>query len=246
MKEYHRSEAIEDQELMASTSDAASVGVSINRMGVLVGIIVMGAMFADKQSVTVAVLAGATFYLIVAGLLILFQPTALPWIIVNAQNQRTIRLRDKNQHREQMTFVNSSVTIVPPLQLERRPPALPLALPEGPRYVSAVPRAEDDLKTAAVGFVTQLFNVNTGKPRPNRITPHKKQIQFKSPEPPVIAYLESLGIIYQDNSKHLYWDAATFPTLRLALIAIKSGIRPSTTEQGWVDGMGRVSESEAA
>lgn len=217
MKEYTSSEQPSPQ--------ASNVLHSVNWMSAGVATLLSIGMIVDRNSVTVSVLSGVAFYAAIAGTLV-----ATP-LILNHQDQVTIRRRDELPYlympQEQ---AQRRVALVDPLQIPSGP-----SLPATPSYVPAVARAKDELKVAAAGWVTQLFDGETGRPLSNRITKNKGNIQLKSPEEEVTAYLCGLGIISQDTGKRLYFNSDACPTLRQAINAIKRGDRiPSTG--GGIDG----------
>lgn len=154
------------------------------------------------------------------------------------EEQRT--LRRYNDQQAQIQVMQLGVSGVPQL-----PPGEPTDLPRlpaGPRFVPPVPVAGDEMRAAAAGWIAQLFDPETGKA--TRITRNKGQIQIKSPEPEVVDYLESLGIVRVGEGKQLYWDMALYPNRRSALQAIRTGGRPSPSEGG--GGGGYQLESGAA
>lgn len=105
---------------------------------------------------------------------------------------------------------------------------------QGVRYVPAVPRVSEAAKVDAANFIMQLFDSETGRPLPNKITPKKGQIQHKSPSPEAVEYLTALGIVTQPYGTQLYMSPH-FPTLRDAINAIRTGRKPSY-EQGKEEG----------
>lgn len=202
---------------------------SVNWMSAGVATLLSIGMIVDKNSVTVSVLSGVAFYAAIAGTLV-----ATP-LILNHQDQVTIRRRDELPYLYMpQQQPQRRVTLVDPMQIGSSPPT-----PAMPSYVPAVARAKDELKVAAAGWVSQLFDGETGRPLPNRITRAKGNIQLKSPEPEVVEYLCGLGIITQDEGKRLYFNTTDCPTLRNAINAIRTGVRvPSTGggQGGWEGG----------
>jgi hypothetical protein len=209
----------------------ASVSKSINLMSVGVATLLSVGMVIDKHSVTVSVLSGVGFYGAIAGLLVLWQPSALPLVLINRQHEVTERRRDMLQYRMHMTQL--PVPHADPLPRVRVVPPLLLA---NDRFVPAVPRVADNLKLVAGSWITQLFDTSTGQPLPNRITRNKGQVQIKSPEPEVVAYLEALEIVRVGEGKQLYYNMALYPTLREAINAVRTGVRPPS----YAEGEGRV------
>lgn len=205
---------------------------------VLVTIIVIAGMAYDKHSATVSVLSGVTFFILFGSLVILTLSGSLTAIVTNGQNQKTTRIMHQLQYNAQMQTQQWTVADRP--RLERRPSTDSLQLPESPRFVPAIPRATEELKAAAGGWVGQLFDPETGKA--TRITPNKGQVQIKSPEPEVVEYLESLGIVRVGENKQLYWDSALFPSRRHAFRAISTGVKPSPSEGHKGGGLAIVGE----
>jgi hypothetical protein len=201
----------------------ASVAKSVNLMSVLFAAVIVVGMLINKYSVTTAVLSGASFYGGIAALLVLAPHVTR--IIINRQNQITIRHCAELPYRWSVQDEQPRVSVVDPVQLPYEAPALP----ESPSFVPAVPRIDDKVKVDAGNFVTQLFDSSNGRPLPSRITKNKRQIQWKSPSPEAVEYLMSLGIVEAGEGKQLYWSPH-FPTLREALNAIRTGRRPSYQE----------------
>lgn len=217
-----------------AASPAASVLKSINLISVLVAIFFSIGMVIDNHSVTVSMLSGAGIYGTVATMLILWQPGALPYVLVSRQREVTERRRDEQQYKIYLRQV-PQVAAVDPLPMVSAPPP---ALASSTRFVSAVPRIGNDLKVVAGSWVTQLFDTSTGRPRPNRITRNKGQVQIKSPDVEVVGYLEGLGIVRQDANKHLYYNVTDYPVLRDALNSIRTGVKRPSLEQDKGAGVG--------
>lgn len=193
---------------------------------VLVTCIVIAGMWIDKYSVTIAVLSGVTFFILFGALVILVLSGTLTEVVVNRQQQVTIRQLHHFQYRAQM----QRVEVVDSPRLPSIPSAPPMQLPSAPTFVSAIPRIGDTTRVDASNFVVQLFDTSNGRPLPSKITKNKGQIQHKSPTPEAVEYLVSLGIVRAPDGKQLYWDGDTYPTLHDALNAIRSGRRPSYQE----------------
>lgn len=202
----------------------AAVFKSINLMSVGVATLLSTGMVLDRHSVTVSVLSGVGFYGAIAGLLILWQPGALPFVLVNRQHEVTERRRDQLQFKAQMAFAPTPrMNVVDPVQLVSTPPAI---LTEGKRFVPAVPGADARLKLSCVEFVTTLFDDN-GSPNPRRIlaahTRRPGQVQAGKPKPEVLDYLTALQMVSEGDGGMLFFDVELYPTLREAINAIKRG-----------------------
>ncbi len=222
--------------------DVGGLGRVVTFANVLITVVLIVGVYFDNRSATVAVLSGVAYFIFSTGLTVLTLSGALPAMVISRQQEVTIRRRDEQLYSLQ------AAQLPPPQRWAvadtvQIPGTTPAQLSQAPSFVPAIPRIADNIKVVAGSWVTQLFDTSNGKPLPNRITRNKGQVQMKSPEPDVIAYLESLGIIYQDNSKHLYWNVANFPTLRDALNSIRTGVKPPSSEGGRVDGLGRVNGS---
>lgn len=235
MEDHNRDDANSQQAV-------ASVFRSINLMSVGVACILGFGMWIDEHSVTVSVLSGVSFYAGIAGLLILWQPGALPSVLINGQREGTIRRRDMLQFHMQMAYVPpphvvrtapiAVADLVDPMQTVGIPAA---TLTESRRFVAPVPATVDTIKVDAANFVTQLFDASTGRPIPHRITKNKGQIQYKSPSNEAIEYLLALEIVKRGAGPQLYWNGDVYtgyPTHRDAINAIRSGVRKASQPQG--------------
>lgn len=219
MKDYS-SEEVPQQ----AGSQVAAVFKSINLMSVGVSALLSTGMVMDKHSVTVSVLSGVGFYGAIAGLLILWQPGALPFVLVNRQHEVTARRRDELQYKAQMAFAPAPrMSVVDPVQLVSTPRA---ALTEGTRFVPAIPGADARLKLSCVEFVTTLFD-DDGSPNPRRIlaahTRRPGQVQAGKPKPEVLEYLTALQMVSEGDGGMLFFNVDIYPTLREAINAIKRG-----------------------
>jgi hypothetical protein len=207
---------------------AVNVLNSVNWMSAGVATLLSLGMILDRHSVTVSVLSGVAFYGAIAGTLV-----ATP-LILNHQDQVTIRRRDEMPYRY-LPQPEARVGLVDPVRLP-----VAASLPDTPRFVPAVPRIQDNIKVAAAGWVTQLFDTSDGTPLPTKITRNKGQVQIKSPEPEVVEYLASLGIVRVGDGKQLYWQMDTCPTYRYALNAIRTGVKPTPWQEDRQGGEGGV------
>lgn len=243
MRDYRQTYVAEQDPHMQQipVSDTAGVLKSVNLISVLVGVLLAIGMIADQHSITTSVLVGGAVYGLVAILLIVFQPGGLPWIIVNGQNQKTLRLNHAQEHKVHMTLAQSQVSLVPPLHIPSARPAQPLALPQAPNYVSAVPPADERLKLGSYQFVRALFD-DEGKPIPKRIlAEHTRSpglVQHEKPKPDVVEYLTGLQMVWTNERKQLFFNVRDYPSLRYCITAIKlgypagrEGVPPSNTPQ---------------
>lgn len=196
-------------------------------------VIVLGAVYRDSDSAITGIVASVPVFLIGTPILILAVNGGITHMFCARLEQVTIRRYNDSMTALQLdTGEQGRAFTVEPVQSS-------LLTAEGlqggntsPRYVPAIARAKDELKVAAAGWVAQLFDGETGRPLPNRITKARGNIQLKSPETEVTVYLCSLGIISQDEGKHLFYNTALYPTLRQAINAIGTGVRPSSTDGG--------------
>lgn len=208
----------------------ADVLHSVNWMSGAVAAILSVGMIADKHSVTVSVLSGVAFYGTVAGILVMTP------LILNHQDNVTIRRRDELPYRY-MPQHTPHIGIVDPVRLPE-----PAPLPQSQRFIPAVPATRESLKATAAGWITQLFDPDDGTPLASKITRNKGQVQVKSPDFEIVEYLEALGMVRVGDGKQLYWQADTYPTLRYAINAIRTGVKPSSWQEGNRVGLTEVGE----
>jgi hypothetical protein len=142
----------------------AAVFKSVNLMSVGVAALLSTGMIVDKHSVTVSVLSGVGFYGAIAGLLILWQPGALPFVLVNRQHEITERRRDEMQYRIHLRQA-PQVSLADPLPMVSAPPA---QLPTGTRFVPAIAPADQSVEREAVAWVLQLYG-RDGEPDPAKV-----------------------------------------------------------------------------
>jgi hypothetical protein len=215
------------------TGEVASVFRSINLMSVGVAALLSTGMIVDRHSVTVSVLSGVGFYGAIAGLLILWQPGALPAVLINHQREITLRRRDELPYRVQWQQQQVRLADLPQIEYTHAvAPALPLQSHLG-SFVPAHPPQPVSRRVVAVaaGWATQLFNTETGEPNPIYITPKAGQVQVKSPQAEVVKYLSALEMVEVRNNQ-LYWQRDTYPTLTETLNAIRTGVHPQAAEGG--------------
>src|SRR5690606_31054973 len=126
--------------------------------------------------VTISVLSGVAFFLLFGALVILTLSGALSAMVINGQNQRTIRRQNEMQYQIWVQQQAApQVAVVDPPQLPYSDPAPAMQLPQSSSFVPAVPRPNERLVMSCVEFVTALFDDN-GTPNPRRILgPHTKR-----------------------------------------------------------------------
>ncbi len=148
-------------------SQSANVLKSVNLMSVGVAGLLSWGMFVDSHSVTVSVLSGVAFYGAVAGLLILWQPGALPYVIVSRQQEVTIRRRDEQLYSLQAAQLPPPQrwTVADPVQIPSTPPA---QLPAASSFVSAHAEPDDGVRREASAWLLQLYGAD-GSPDPKKV-----------------------------------------------------------------------------
>jgi hypothetical protein len=124
-----------------------------------VTLIVMGAMYFDYRSATVAVLSGVAFFLFFGSLVILTLSGTLKEVITNGQNQRTTRMM---LHLQYNPTQYPSVTLVDP-------PRLPQTQPHQLTYASTFVAPHDDsAEREAAAWLLQLYQAD-GTPDPKKV-----------------------------------------------------------------------------
>lgn len=145
----------------------ASVYRSINWMSVAVGIILSIGMAFDNHSVTTSVLSGVSFYGVIAAMLILWQPGALPYVLVSTLTswfrEVTERRRDEMQYKIHVSQA-PQVSLVDP----RQGGSVPSALMENSRFVPAIAPGDQSVEREAVAWVLQLYGKD-GEPDPAKV-----------------------------------------------------------------------------
>lgn len=215
-----------------------SVLKSVNRISVIVGVIVGVAMFRDGYSVTSSMLAGVTFYGLIATLLI--AAPFLTEIIIAHMHEVTTRRFNELPYKHAQTAQEAlpGVQVVDHPRIAHRHTVDSLQLPVAPSFVPAVPRTSEVIKADAYNFVVQLFNTVDGRPLPQKITKNKGQIQHPSPTPEAIEYLMALGIVQKGEGKQLYYNKdeySGYPTLRDAINSIRTGVRKASYKEGKIE-----------
>jgi hypothetical protein len=204
-------------------------------------------VLASRNSSTagIGMVGTAIFFLIGVPIGVMASNGGIERVTTEVQRQGTIR-----RYNDRMTTLHIDTAgqqgrmIVEPAPASMALPAggvQPASMPPG--YVSAIPPISHNVKVAAAAWVAQLFNESTGQPLKNRITPNKRQIQLRSPEPEIVEYLIAVGLVAEDEGRHLYWTTPlTTSTLRDAINTIKrEGRVPSSEDAGGWKGEGGVS-----
>lgn len=199
---------------------APSLGSIVTAANVLVALILIVAMIADRHSATTAALAGIFYFSVSTTAVLLTLSGTLTQVITNGQVQRTIR--QLNTLRYAALEQAPHAHLVDPLRLTSRPTTPTLALP--PSYVSAIPPADERLKLSCLEFVNALF-LDNGTPNPKRIlgrnTKRPGQVQYAKPRPDVLAYLHGLQMIWVEEDAMLFWDTDAYPHRADAVEAIR-------------------------
>jgi hypothetical protein len=224
--EKYNSDTATAQEIPVN-SDSASVLRSVNWISLLVALCIVTGMIVDKQSVTVSVITGGATYGIVAVLLILWQPGALPWIIVSRMREVTIRRYNELQFDAlEAQAERKQVAIVDTPRIVSTPPVAPMQLPDTPNFVSPVPPTDERIKLDAYNFVAGLFD-EYGRLHPKRVLPKESkrpgQVQSPKPKSETVEYLVALGIVRVGDQRMLFYNTEHFSALRKAAIVIESG-----------------------
>jgi hypothetical protein len=147
----YTSEATQAQhDALAKFAIWADVGVTI---------VVMGAMYFDYRSATVAVLSGVTFFLFFGSLVILTLSGTLKEVITNGQNNRTQRMMLRLQYDH---ATQPAITLVEPPRLAQTPPA---QLTYASTFVSPV---DDSAEREAAAWLLQLYG-SDGQPDPKKV-----------------------------------------------------------------------------
>lgn len=196
----------------------------------LVTVLLIGGMIADKQRVALAFICGVTFFTVFGGMVIFVLSGQLASIIINHQKERTVRLRDRMQY-EIYSQPSEQISLVQPQRLEDRSEIVEkgeIDTPQlHPTFVPAVPSVEEGIKITSYEFVYNLYE--GGSLNPAKVLPEGSkspgQIQYKKPRPEVVDYLLALGMIKVGDNKMLFFNYKLYPTLREAQRAIKHGVR---------------------
>lgn len=176
-------------------------------------LVLMGGVYHDNGSATVAVISGAVFFLFFGIFVVGARSGLFASVAMNGQNNKTVRHQAQLQYWAQVQPVAS-------WQIEHSQPAQPL-LGEG-RFVPAVEDATRQVRLAAAGWAQQLFDDDGERNR--LITPKKYQIQVSEPAPEVVAYLESLDMVRREGT-NLHWQVDNYPTAANVVPSIMKGVR---------------------
>lgn len=187
----------------------------------LVTVLLIGGMIADKQRVALAFICGVSFFTLFGGMVIFILSGQLAAMVINHQNQRTVRMFNEMQ----FELYSKPAPLIEVEDVEQ--PRLEDLGPSLPKFVPAVPKVDDQLKLSAYDFVLKLFK--EGQPDPEKILPKDSkspgQIQAKKPRPEVVEYLLALGMVSLNERKMMVFNVDTYPTQRDAQNAIRSGIK---------------------
>lgn len=217
-----RYDAMEAQVTNAQAQASASSG-TLGKFSLLIiflfTVLLIGGMIADKQRVALAFICGVSFFTVFGGMVIFVLSGQLAAMVINYQNQKTVRMFNTMQ----FSLYDRAVPQVELVQ----PDLLPEQAQSLPRFVPAVPQADEQLKLSAYDFVLGLFN--NGQPDPERILPEGSnapgQVQAKKPRPEVVEYLLGLGMIsVNSKSRMLFFNVQKYSTLRKCQQAIKHGM----------------------
>jgi hypothetical protein len=202
------------------TGEVASVFRSINLMSVGVAALLSTGMIVDRHSVTVSVLSGVGFYGAIAGLLILWQPGALPAVLINHQREITVRRRDELPYRAQSA--PAVLTVVEPLQLAHTPSA-PAMLPYASTFVAP---HDDSAEREAVAWMLQLYGAD-GTPDAKKVllaSDKEKpgRIRIAAPSRPAKEWLLARHLIH-DLGNGFRLNLGRCPTIADARIHLSPG-----------------------
>ena len=202
-----------DEAQTDSGRQAVAVGIlakAVTYANTLVTLFLIVGMIVDQRSVTVSVLSGAFYFFASTGFVVTVLSGALPAIIINGQNQKTLLKRDELPYKYNPTW-----KVVEPLQIPATLPTeglqTPIALPTTRNFVPAQTEADDGARREAVAFILQLYN-KEGNPDPAKVlmaTDNEKpgRLRIKAPSRPAKEYL---------LRKHILLDLGTGYRLNLA------------------------------
>lgn len=156
MREYRQTEEMVEGVRHASGDSLARGALAAD---VAVTLIVIVGMALDRHSVTVALLSGVTFFLTFGTLVLLTLSGTLSHIVVNGQQQKTLRARDRLAFEATQPLSAPSLSVVPPQQLAADP------LPALPTFVAPT---EDGVHREAVGWLLALYGAD-GLPDPAKV-----------------------------------------------------------------------------
>lgn len=227
MREYDSVE-VSSPQTQASTSNDTLGKFSLLTI-LLVTILLIGGMIADKQRVALAFICGVSFFTVFGGMVIFVLSGQLASIIINFQKEKTVRLRDRMQY-ELYAQPAQQITLVQPEQLTANVADTEvdrIVDKKASNFVPAVPSVEEGIKIASYEFIYNLFE--NGSLNPTKVLPEDSrspgQIQHKKPRPEVVEYLLALGMVRVGENRMLFYNYTRYPTLREAQRAIKHGVR---------------------
>lgn len=189
----------------------------------LLTIIILYITSRNAASAPYGIVGSVVFFLAGTPIGLLAVNGGIATMFASYQEQRTIRRRDMLQYGLWQEQAARRITVVDPLQIEDAPPSPP-QLPEANNYVPAVPPSDETLKLACYQFVRALFDEG-GRPSPKRILPpHTKSpglVQYEKPKRDVVEYLTSLGMVWENERKQLFFDVERYPYFSRCVTAIK-------------------------
>lgn len=187
----------------------------------LVTVILIVGMIVDRKSVTLSIVCGIGFFAVFGGFVISILSGQLTEMVINHQNQKTVRIFNKMQFELYQQEAPQLVTELPQLVAE-----VP-QMAQIPSFVPAVPKVGEHLKISTYEFVMGLYK--DGAPDPERILPEGSkrpgQVQAKKPRPEVVDYLLALGMVRIDEeTRMMFFNVNKYPTLRECQQSIKHGV----------------------
>jgi hypothetical protein len=172
----------------------ADVLHSVNLMsGAVAGVLSIG-MIIDKHSVTTSVLSGMAFYGAIAGIMVLTP------IIINHQDNVTIRRRDELPYRYMPQPQTQRMELVDPVRLQETTATM---LPYS-NFVAPLAEPDDSAKREAVAWLMQLYGAD-GEPDPKKVllkTDKERpgRVRIAAPSRPAKEYLLERGAIHDLGS----------------------------------------------
>lgn len=174
--------------------DAGSLGLVVTGANVLVTVVLVGAMYSDSHSATVAVLAGVGYFALTTGLTVLALSGTLTAVVTNRQRELTIRQRDRMAYH---LAAQQAMPHAAPLLSIDQSAAQPLML-TGDTYVPAHAH-ETTVRIQALAWLRPLYLAN-GAFAPSMVvsssdTAKAGWVKAKWPSREVIDYLRRRGVL---------------------------------------------------
>jgi hypothetical protein len=187
-----------------------------------VTIVVMGAMYFDYRSATVAVLSGVTFFLFFGSLVILTLSGTLKEVITNGQNNRTQRMMLRLQYDH---ATQPAIKLADPLPLPYTPPA---QLTYASTFVSPV---DDSAEREAAAWLLALYT-EQGDPHPRKVNLSDKKerpgrVWAKSPSEAALQVLTQRGVVH-NLGNGIRLSLTRCPTVTDAIARLR-GVRTAAT-----------------